>query len=153
MFKLSFVCFVQAQIKAIIERQGPSERVCSEGSIYWSHNDACGQVFGQEHSGRVRGVGPGPTPGKSTSYTSVQRSISSTPTPRERELVVEVETLKNLYTSQTEVIQEQSNRLKEQSAKLEEQTALYHAQQEEMANVKRMIEMIMKGKQPSMGNN
>ncbi|GLT53818.1 hypothetical protein SLA2020_270610 [Shorea laevis] len=133
------------QIKAIIERREPAERVCSQGSIYWSPNDACGQVLGREHSGRVRGVGPGPTPGKSTSYTSGQGSISSAPTLRERALVVEVESLKNLYASQTEVIKEQNVNFKSK--------ALYQAQQEELANVKRMVEMLMKGKQPSMGNN
>jgi len=65
--------------KTIIDNQLPAERVCSHGSIYWSSNDACGQVLGREHSGRVCGVGLGPTPGKSTSYTSSQGSISSAP--------------------------------------------------------------------------
>jgi hypothetical protein len=57
-------------MREIIENQSPAERVCSQGSVYWSHNDACAQVLGQEHFVRVRGVGLGPTPGKSTSYTS-----------------------------------------------------------------------------------
>jgi hypothetical protein len=149
MFKLSFVCFVQTKIKAIIDSQEPAERVCSQGSIYWSPNDACGQVLGREHSGRVRGVGLGPTPGKSTSYTSGQGSISSAPTLREQAMAVEMESLKNLYESQNVKFQEQSAKLQEH-VKLQEQNALYQAQQEELAAVKRMVEMIMKGKQPSM---
>ncbi|GLT53465.1 hypothetical protein SLA2020_267330 [Shorea laevis] len=58
------------KIKAIIDDQSSVERVYSQGSIYWSPNDACGQVLGREHSGRVCGVGLGLTPSKSTSYTS-----------------------------------------------------------------------------------
>jgi hypothetical protein len=40
-------------MREIIGNQSPTERVCSQGSIYWSHNDACAQVLGREHSGRV----------------------------------------------------------------------------------------------------
>jgi hypothetical protein len=105
--------------------RSPAERVCSQGSIYWSHNDACAQVLGREHPGRVRGVGLGPTPGKSTSYTSGQGSISSGPTPKEQEMAAEMERLKTLY----------------------------EAQQEELAAVKRMVALIMAEKQSSMGNN
>jgi hypothetical protein len=99
--------------------------VCSQGSVYWSHNDACAQVLGREHFGRVRGVGLGPTPGKSTSYTSGQGSNSSAPTPKELEIAAEMERLKTLYK----------------------------AQQEELAAIKRMVAMIMAEKQPSMENN
>jgi hypothetical protein len=99
--------------------------VCSQGSVYWSHNDACAQVLGRENSGRVRGVGLGPTPGKSTSYTSGQGSISSAPTPKEQEMVAEMERLKTLY----------------------------EAQQEELAAVKHMVALIMAEKQSSIGNN
>jgi hypothetical protein len=99
--------------------------VCSQGSIYWSPNDAYGQVLGREHSGHVRRVGLGLTPNKSTSYTSGQGSISSVPTPREQALAIEMECLKNLYESQN---------------------VLYQAQQEELVAVKRMVEMIMQGK-------
>jgi hypothetical protein len=106
--------------------------LCSQGSIYWSPNDGCWQVLGWEQSGRVRGVGLGPTPGKSTSYTSGQWSISSAPTLKEQAMTIEMERLKNLYKSQN---------------------VLYQAQHEELVAVKRMVEMIMKGKQPLMGNN
>jgi len=99
--------------------------VCSQRSVYWSHNDACVQVLGREHSGRVSGVGLGPTPDKSTSYTSGQGSISSAPTPKELEIAAEMERLKTLYK----------------------------AQQEELVAVKRMVAMIIVRKQPSMGNN
>jgi hypothetical protein len=112
-------------MREIIENQSPAERVCSQGSVYWSHNDACAQVLGREHSGRVRGVGLGPTPGKSTSYTSGQGSIFSAPTPKEQEMTAEMERLKTLY----------------------------EAQQEELAAVKRMVALIMTEKQSSMGNN
>jgi hypothetical protein len=57
MFKFSFVCFVQAKIREIINNQSPAKRMCSQGSIYWSHKDACAQMLGREHSGRVRGMG------------------------------------------------------------------------------------------------
>jgi hypothetical protein len=122
--------FVQTQNKAkilteIIENQSPAERVCSQGLVYWSHNDACAQVLGQEHSGRVRGVGLGPTPSKSTFYTSGEGSISNAPTPKELEMAAEMERLKTLYETQ----------------------------QEELAAVKRMVDLIMAEKQSSMGNN
>jgi ABC-type transport system involved in cytochrome bd biosynthesis fused ATPase/permease subunit len=120
--------------------------VCSQGSVYWSHNDACAQVLGREHSGHVRGVGLGPTPGKSTSYTSRQGSISSVPTPKELEMAAEMKRLKTMYEAQNVKLQEQDNQLQEQNNK-------YAAQQEELAAVKRMTAMIMAGKQPSMGNN
>jgi hypothetical protein len=118
MFNLLFLCVVQTQIKAIMNTQSPTERVCSQGSIYWSPNDACGQVLGKEHSGRVRGVGLGPTPGKSTSYNSGQRSVSSAPTPREAAMAIEMESLKSLYESQNVKFQEQSAKLQEQNANL-----------------------------------
>jgi hypothetical protein len=123
--------FVQTKIKAIMDNQSPTERVCSQGSIYWSPNDACGQVLGKEHSGRVRGVGLGPTPGKSTSYTS-GTSISSAPTPREEAMTLEMTNLKSLYQMQNILVQKQK---------------------QELASVKSMLKMIMEGKQPSMGNN
>jgi hypothetical protein len=132
MFNLLFLCVVQTQIKAIMNTQSPTERVCSQGSIYWSPNDACGQVLGKEHSGRVRGVGLGPTPGKSTSYTSGQRSVSSGPSAREAAMAIEMEGLKSLYESQNVKLQ---------------------AQEQEMTTLKSMVQMLMKGKQPSMGNN
>ncbi|XP_062170564.1 uncharacterized protein LOC133876304 [Alnus glutinosa] len=37
---------VISKMKEIIENQSPTERVCSQGSVYWSHNDACAQVLG-----------------------------------------------------------------------------------------------------------
>lgn len=126
-------------MREIIENQSPTERVCSQGSVRWSQNDACAQVLGREHSGRVRGVGLGPTPGKSTSYTSGQGSISSAPTPKELEMAAEMERLKNLYETTNIKLQEQNNK--------------YEAQQEELAAVKRMVAMIMAEKQSSMGNN
>jgi len=116
---------VQAKTREIIDNQSPTERVCPQGLVYWSHKNACAQVLGREHSGRVRGVGLGPTPGKSTSYTSGQGSISSAPTPIELEMAAEMERLKTLY----------------------------EAQQEELAAVKHMVALIMAEKQPSMGNN
>jgi hypothetical protein len=90
------LCFVQAKIRAIIENHSPSERESSHGLVNWSHNDACAQVLGREHSDRVRRVGLGPTPCKSSSYSFEQGSISSAPTPREIEMVVEMERLRNL---------------------------------------------------------
>jgi hypothetical protein len=125
MFNLLFLCVVQTQIKAIMNTQSPTDRVCSEGSIYWSPNDACGQVLGKEHSGRVRGVGLGPTPGKSTSYTSGQRSVSSGPSAREAAMAIEMEGLKSYVASQAQ----------------------------EVATLKSLVHMLMQGKQPSMGNN
>jgi hypothetical protein len=133
-------------MREIIENQSPAERVCSQGSVYWSQNDACAQVLGREHSGLVRGVGLGPTPGKSTSYTFGQGSISSSPTPKEPEMAVEMERLKIMYEAQNIKLQEQDHQLQEQNNK-------YAAQHEELAAVKRMVAMIMAGKQPSMGNN
>jgi hypothetical protein len=127
-----FVCFVQTKIRAIIEHQSPSERSSSQGSVYWSHNDACAQVLGREHAGRVRGLGLGPTLGKSTSYSFEQGSISSAPTPRKIEMAAEVERLKNLC---------------------EERNTKYAAQQEKLESVKRMVAMIMAGKVPSTENN
>jgi len=103
-------------------------------------------VLGREHSSRERGVGLGPTPGKSTSYTSGQGSISSAPTPKELEMAAEMERFKTLYEAQNIKLQEQDNQLQEQNNK-------YAAQQEELAAVKRMVAMIMAGKQPSIGNN
>jgi hypothetical protein len=127
-------------MREIIENQSPTERVCSQGSVRWSQNDACAQVLGREHSGRVRGLGLGPTPGKSSSYsTSGQGSISSAPTPKELEMAAEMERLKNLYETTNIKLQEQNNK--------------YEAQQEELAAVKRMVAMIMAEKQSSMGNN
>jgi hypothetical protein len=74
--------------------------VCSQRSIYWSPNNACGQVLGLKHSGHVHGVGLGLTLGKSTSYTSGQGSISTAPTPREQVMATEMKCLKNLYETQ-----------------------------------------------------
>jgi hypothetical protein len=119
-------------LEAIMNTQSPTDRVCSQGSIYWSPNDACGQVLGKEHSGRVRGVGLGPTPGKSTSYNSGQRSVSSGPIAREAAMAIEMEGLKSLC---------------------EMQNVKFQKQEEEVATLKRMVQMLMKGKQPSMGNN
>jgi len=121
--------------------------------IYWSHNDACAQVLGWEHSNRVRKVGLGQTPGKSTSYTFRQGLIFSAPTPRELEMAVEMEHLKTLYKAQNVQLQRQIVQLKEQNAQLQEQINKYAVQQEELATVKRMVAMIMAGKQPKMGNN
>jgi len=123
---------VQAKIRAIIENQSPLERESSQGSVYWSHNDACAQVLGREHSGRICGVGLGPTPSKSSFYSFDQGSISTAPTPREIKMAAEVERLRNLC---------------------EEQNTKYAAQQEELASVKRMVAIIMAGKLPSMENN
>jgi hypothetical protein len=123
-------------MREIIENQTPAERVCSQGSVYWSHNDACAQVLGREHSDRIRGVGLGLTPGKSTSYTSGQGSISSSPTPKELEMAAEMERLKTMYEEQDNQLQEQNNK--------------YAAQQEELAAIKRMVAMIMAGKQRRM---
>jgi hypothetical protein len=125
-------------MRGIIDNQSPAKRVCSQGLIYWSHNDACAQVLGWEHSSHVRrvGVGLGPTPGK---FTSRQGSISSAPTLREQVIAAKMERLKTLYEAQNVQIQEQNNK--------------YATQEEEMATVKRMLAMIMMGKQPSMGNN
>jgi hypothetical protein len=82
----------------------------------------------------------GPTPGKSSSYsTSGQGSISSAPTPKELEMAAEMERLKNLYEATNIKLQEQNNK--------------YEAQQEELAAVKRMVAMIMAEKQSSMENN
>ncbi|XP_062171516.1 uncharacterized protein LOC133877289 [Alnus glutinosa] len=89
-----------AKMRAIIDNQSLAKRVCSQGSIYWSPNDACTQVLGREHSGRVRGVGLGPTLGKSTSYTSGQRSISSASTPMKQAMVAEMKRLKTLFEEQ-----------------------------------------------------
>jgi hypothetical protein len=100
MFKFSFICFVQAKIRTIIENQSPTERVCSQGSIYWSHNNVCAQVLGRGHSGRVREVGLRPTLGKSSTYSSVEGSISSAPTPREIEMAIEMERLRTLCEEQ-----------------------------------------------------
>jgi hypothetical protein len=130
-------------MREIIENQTPAERVCSQGSVYWSHNDACAQVLGREHSDRIRGVGLGLTPGKSTSYTSGQGSISSSPTPKELEMAAEMERLKTMYEAQNIKLQEQDNQLQEQNNK-------YAAQQEELAAIKRMVAMIMAGKQRRM---
>jgi hypothetical protein len=80
--------------------------VCSQGSVYWSHNDACAQVLGREPSGRVRGVGLGLTPGKSTSYTSGQGSISSSPTSKELKMAAGMERLKTMYEAQNIKLQE-----------------------------------------------
>jgi hypothetical protein len=126
-------------MREIIENQSSTERVCSQGSVYWSHNNACAQVLGREHFVRVRGMGLGPTPGKSTSNTSRQGSISSAPTPRELEMAAEMECLKTLYKAQNIKLQEQHNK--------------YEVQREKLATVKHMVAMIMAGKQPSMGNN
>jgi hypothetical protein len=119
---------------------------CVHRSVYWLHNDACAQVLGRVHSDRVRGVGLGPTLGKSTSYTFGQGSITSLPTPKELEMAAEMECLKTMYKVQNIKLQEQDHQLQEQNNK-------YAAQQEELAAVKHMVAMIMAGKQPSMGNN
>jgi hypothetical protein len=84
-------------------------------------------VLGREHSDCVRKEGLGPTPGKSSSYSSEQGSISSAPTPRKLEMAAEMKRLKTLY---------------------EEQNTKYATQQEELASVKRMVALIMTGKQP-----
>lgn len=91
-------------------------------------------------------MGLGPTPGKSTSSSSGQRSVFSAPTPREAAIAIEIESLKSLYESQ-------NVKFEEQFAKLREQNEKYQAQEQEMATLKRMVQMIMKEKQPSMGNN
>jgi len=54
-------------------------------------------------------------------------------------MAAEMERLKTLYEAQNVQLQEQNNK--------------YEAEQEELAAVKRMVAMIMTGKQPSMGNN
>jgi hypothetical protein len=119
-------------MRAIIEHQSPSGRESSQGSVYWLHNDACAQVLGREHSRRVRGVGLGPTLGKSSSYSFEQGSISNAPTLREIEMAAEVERLRNLC---------------------EEQNTKYAAQQEELESVNRIVAMIMVGKVPSTESN
>ena len=49
--------------------------------ILWAHNDAFAQVMGEERSGRVRGVGFGPTPtGRSGSNLPCLPGLSSTET-------------------------------------------------------------------------
>lgn len=77
-------------------------------------------------------VGLGPTPGKSSSYSFEQGSISSAPTSREIEMAAEVERLRNLC---------------------EEQNTKYATKQQELESVKRMVAMIMAGKVPSTENN
>jgi len=89
-------------------------------------------VLGWEHSGCVCGVGLGPAPDKSTSYSFKQGSISSAPTFREIERAAEMKHLRNLC---------------------EEQNTKYASQHEELASVKRMVAIIITGKQPSMENN
>jgi hypothetical protein len=89
-------------------------------------------VLGREHSGRVRRVGLGLTPGRSSTYSSEQGLTSSAPTFREIEMAAEMERLRTLC---------------------EEQNTKYAAQQEELTNVKCMVAMIMVGKHPSMENN
>jgi len=103
-------------------------------------------VLGREHAGLVRRVGLGPTPGKFTSYTSEQGSISSAPTSKELEMATKMERLKTLYEEQNIKLQEQDNQLQKQNNK-------YARQQEELVSAKCMVAMIMAGKQPSMGNN
>jgi hypothetical protein len=63
---------------------------------YFKITGSCHEL-GREHFGRVRGLGLGPTPVKSISYTSGQGSISSAPTPKELEMAAEMERLKTLY--------------------------------------------------------
>jgi hypothetical protein len=79
-------------------------------------------VLGREHSGRVRGVGLGLTPGKSTSYTSRQGSSSSVPTPRELEMAAEMERLKTLNESQNAKLKDQSVQLQDQSIQIQDQS-------------------------------
>jgi hypothetical protein len=68
-------------------------------------------------------------------------------------MAVEMEHLKTLYKAQNVQLQRQIVQLKEQNAQLQEQINKYAVQQEELATVKRMVAMIMAGKQPKMGNN
>jgi hypothetical protein len=49
----------------LMATQPSTPSVSSQGSIHWASNNLYAQVMGAEHSGHVRGVGLGPTPGKS----------------------------------------------------------------------------------------
>jgi hypothetical protein len=72
---------MQAKMREIVSQEPPSEsNVFTQGSIQWALDDAYAQVMGVECSARVRGMGLGPTPGRSRSYTSEASTSSSNET-------------------------------------------------------------------------
>ena len=67
-------------MKEILDNGGKLEGDCRDG-ILWAKDDAFAQVMGKERSGRVRGVGFGPTPtGRSGSNLPCLPEPSSTET-------------------------------------------------------------------------
>jgi predicted Mrr-cat superfamily restriction endonuclease len=81
-------------MKELMSQDTSTSRSCTEGIIQWSQEDVYGQVIGPENPGHVRGLGLGPTPGRSR-CSSFRASTSASQVP---ELVSEVNQLKDQVT-------------------------------------------------------
>lgn len=68
-------------MREIVSQEPPSEsNVFTQRSIQWAPDGAYARVMGAECPRRVRGMGLGPTPGRSRSYTSGVSTSSSNET-------------------------------------------------------------------------
>jgi DNA-binding transcriptional regulator YiaG len=112
-------------MKDIMPQEPPREsNVCTQGSIHWAPNDPYVRVMGAEYPGRVRGMGVGPTPGRSSSYTSQ----ASTSASHEPELLSQVNRL------QAQVMQMQTSH----------QNQLMHMEtmQNEITELRKMLQVV-----------
>ena len=120
MFIANIICYLvlvwkQDKMKDILYNGGKLKGDRHDG-ILWAHDDAFAQVMGKERSGRVRGVGFGPTPsGRSGS------NLPCLPGPSSFETVQRMTALENSMRDQ----------LADSEQRHQEQIASLHAQHKE----------------------
>ena len=80
----------------------------SSGSIAWAPNDVYSQVKGPEHSGRVRGLGFGPTPSGQNTKTKIMglRIRSVEEDPKYQEMKNELDSLKAQVANMAQFLQQ-----------------------------------------------
>uniref|UniRef100_A0A2N9IA69 DUF4218 domain-containing protein n=1 Tax=Fagus sylvatica TaxID=28930 RepID=A0A2N9IA69_FAGSY len=80
----------------------------SSGSIAWAPNDVYSQVKGPEHSGRVRGLGFGPTPSGRNTKTKITglRIRSVEEDPKYQEMKNELDSLKAQVANMAQFLQQ-----------------------------------------------
>uniref|UniRef100_A0A2N9G202 DUF4218 domain-containing protein n=1 Tax=Fagus sylvatica TaxID=28930 RepID=A0A2N9G202_FAGSY len=80
----------------------------SSGSIAWAPNDVYSQVKGSEHSGRVRGLGFGPTPSGRNTKTKIMglRIRSVEEDPKYQEMKNELDSLKAQVANMAQFLQQ-----------------------------------------------
>uniref|UniRef100_A0A2N9GHY8 Uncharacterized protein n=1 Tax=Fagus sylvatica TaxID=28930 RepID=A0A2N9GHY8_FAGSY len=80
----------------------------SSGSIAWAPNDVYSQVKGPEHSGRVRGLGFGPTPSGRNTKTKIMglRIRSVEEDPKYQEMKNELDSLKAQVANMAQFLQQ-----------------------------------------------